>query len=416
MWFGDLVTMRWWDDLWLNESFAEYLGHRVCAAHRRRRGVGGVRHRPQVVGLRRRPAAVHAPGGRQRRRRHGAARSTSSTASPTPRARRCCASWPRGSATTSSSTACAATSRRTPTATRPSPTCSPRGRRPARPSLPEWADAWLRTSGLDTLRRRRRRPAVRGSLSPPSGRVSTPSTSRRSTPDGTELAQHGRPPSARPSSPDPPAALVLPDVARRDVGQVVLPIADWTAMPALFPGLTTRSPASSCGTRCGWPPPTPRSRRRRCSTSLAAVTDESDMVLSHLLGWAVAHGGRELRRRRAAPGVPRRAWPTSARPRCTPLRPEAAGSSPRPGADHRDAGRRVLRSGWPAAHRRGSSSMPSCAGRWSTASPRSGAAGRRRDRRRGRARPQLGRARACRAMPGRCARTARRRQRPGTRS
>jgi aminopeptidase N len=25
MWFGDLVTMRWWDDLWLNESFAEYV-------------------------------------------------------------------------------------------------------------------------------------------------------------------------------------------------------------------------------------------------------------------------------------------------------------------------------------------------------------------------------------------------------
>ncbi|WFE29812.1 aminopeptidase N [Solwaraspora sp. WMMD791] len=31
MWFGDLVTMRWWDDLWLNESFAEYLGVRVTA-------------------------------------------------------------------------------------------------------------------------------------------------------------------------------------------------------------------------------------------------------------------------------------------------------------------------------------------------------------------------------------------------
>jgi aminopeptidase N len=27
MWFGNLVTMRWWDDLWLNESFAELMGY-----------------------------------------------------------------------------------------------------------------------------------------------------------------------------------------------------------------------------------------------------------------------------------------------------------------------------------------------------------------------------------------------------
>jgi len=27
MWFGDLVTMRWWDDLWLNESFATYVSN-----------------------------------------------------------------------------------------------------------------------------------------------------------------------------------------------------------------------------------------------------------------------------------------------------------------------------------------------------------------------------------------------------
>jgi aminopeptidase N len=32
MWFGDLVTMRWWDDLWLNESFASWAGYGVAAS------------------------------------------------------------------------------------------------------------------------------------------------------------------------------------------------------------------------------------------------------------------------------------------------------------------------------------------------------------------------------------------------
>ena len=43
-WFGDLVTMAWWDDIWLNEAFATWITPKIIDAWKPDWGLSWTNH------------------------------------------------------------------------------------------------------------------------------------------------------------------------------------------------------------------------------------------------------------------------------------------------------------------------------------------------------------------------------------
>ncbi len=117
-WFGDLVTLAWWDDTWLNEAFATWMAYKVLDAYQPDlapwRGCA-----PIAAAAPSMPTASPRRGACTTRCSRRAISGAPSTASPTTRAARSCRCSSNGSAPTASARACATTCASTRAATRP---------------------------------------------------------------------------------------------------------------------------------------------------------------------------------------------------------------------------------------------------------------------------------------------------------